>query len=51
MDNIQFSRSFMSDSLRPHGLLHTRLSCPSPTPGAFTDHVADHALIMKLIVH
>ena len=24
----------MSDSLRPHGLQHARLSCPSPTPGA-----------------
>ena len=24
----------MSDSLRPHGLQHTRLPCPSPTPGA-----------------
>ena len=28
------SRSVMSDSLRPHGLQHTRLPCPSPTPGA-----------------
>ena len=26
--------SVMSDSLRPHGLQHTRLPCPSPTPGA-----------------
>ena len=24
----------MSDSLRPHGLQHARLSCPSPTPRA-----------------
>ena len=24
----------MSDSLRPHGLLHTRFLCPSPTPRA-----------------
>ena len=24
----------MSDSLRPHGLQHARLPCPSPTPGA-----------------
>ena len=23
----------MSDSLQPHGLQHTRLPCPSPTPG------------------
>ena len=27
-----FSRSVLSDSLRPHGLRHTRLPCPSPTP-------------------
>ena len=24
----------MSDYLRPHGLQHSRLPCPSPTPGA-----------------
>ena len=24
----------MSDSLQPHGLKHTKLPCPSPTPGA-----------------
>ena len=28
------SRSVMPDSLRPHGLQHARLSCPSPSPGA-----------------
>ena len=27
----QFSSSVMSGSSRPHGLQHTRLSCPSPT--------------------
>ena len=31
---VQSSRSVMSDSLRPHGLQHTRLPCPSPTPVA-----------------
>ena len=31
--SVQFSRSVMSDSLRPHGLQHCRLPCPSPTPG------------------
>ena len=29
---VQFSRSVVSDSLRPHGLQHARLPCPSPTP-------------------
>ena len=27
----------MSDSLKPHGLQHTRLPCPSPTPKACSD--------------
>ena len=30
---VQFSRSVMSDSLRPHELEHARPPCPSPTPG------------------
>ena len=28
---VQFSRSVMSDSLRPHRLQHVRLPCPSPS--------------------
>ena len=32
--SVQFSHSIMSDSLRPHGLQHARLPCPSPTPRA-----------------
>ena len=32
---IQFSRSVMSDSLRPHESHHVRPSCPSPTPGVY----------------
>ena len=32
--SIQSSHSVMSDSLQPYGLQHTRLPCPSPTPGA-----------------
>ena len=31
---VQFSHSVMSNSLQPHELEHTRLSCPSPTSGA-----------------
>ena len=30
--SVQFSRSVIYDSLRPHGLQHTRPPCPSPTP-------------------
>ena len=33
ISSVQFSRSAMSKSLQPHGLQHTRLPCPSPTPG------------------
>ena len=32
--SVQFSHSVVSDSLWLHGLQHTRLPCPSPTPGA-----------------
>ena len=32
--SVQFSCSVVSDSLQPHGLQHTRLPSPSPTPGA-----------------
>ena len=31
--SVQFHHSVMSNSLWPHGLQHTSLSCPSPTPG------------------
>ena len=34
---VQFSCSVMSDSLRPHGLQHTRLPCPLPAPGAYSN--------------
>ena len=32
--SVQFSYWVMSDSLRPHGLQHARLPCPSPAPRA-----------------
>ena len=32
--SVQFSCSVVSDSLWPHGLQHTRLPCPSPSPRA-----------------
>ena len=35
--SVQFSRSVMSDYLQLHRLQHTRLPCPSPTPGACSD--------------
>ena len=35
--NVQFSRSVVSDSLRPHESQHARPPCPSPTPGVHSD--------------
>ena len=34
---FQFSHSVVSDSLRPHELQNARLTCPSPTPGAYSN--------------
>ena len=36
---VQFS-SVMSDSLQPHELQHSRLPCPSPTPGVYSNSCA-----------
>ena len=35
--SVQFSRSAVSNSLRPHELQHARPPCPSPTPGVHSD--------------
>ena len=35
--SVQFSRSVMSNSLRPHESQHTRPPCPSPTPGVYSN--------------
>ena len=37
MASVQFSHSVVSDSLQPHGLQYSRLPCPSPTPGAYSN--------------
>ena len=34
---VQFSRSVMSDSLRPHESQLARTPCPSPTPGVYSN--------------
>ena len=34
--SVQFSRSVVSDSPRPHGLQHARPPCPSPTPRVYS---------------
>ena len=35
--SVQFSRSVVSDSLRPHELQHARPPCPSPTPAVYSE--------------
>ena len=35
MVSVQFSRSVVSDSLRPHESQHARPPCPSPTPRVY----------------
>ena len=37
LSSVQFSHSVLSDSLRPHGMQHTRLPCPSPISGAYSN--------------
>ena len=40
--SVQCSHSVVSDSLRPYGLQHARLPCPSPTPGAYSNSCPSH---------
>ena len=39
---VQFSRSVVSSSLRPHELKHARSPCPSPTPGVHPNSCASN---------
>ena len=39
---VQFSCSVVLDSLQPHGLQRARPSCPSPTPGAYSNSCPSH---------
>ena len=46
---VQFSRSVVSDSLRPHELQHASPPCPSPTPRVYSNswwcHPLSHSLL------
>ena len=44
--SFQFSRSVVSDSLRPHESQHARPPCPSPTPGVHSDSRPCHVHVM-----
>ena len=47
----QFSRSVVSDSLRPHGLQHARLPGPSPTPGAYSNSLLYNCILFGRVYH
>ena len=39
---LKHSHSVVSDALRPNGLEHARLPCPSQTPGAYSNSCPSH---------
>ena len=45
MLQLLFNRSVVSDSLRPHGLQHARLPCPSPSPRACSNSCPSNHLV------
>ena len=49
--DFQFSRSVVSDSLRPHGLQQARHPCPSPNPSLLKlmPIVSDHLILCCLL--
>ena len=55
VNSVQFSCSVVSDSLRPHGLQHSRPPCPSPTPRVYSNSSPlsgwCHPTISSSIVH
>ena len=44
--SVQFSRSVVSDSLRPHELQHARPPCSSPSPGVHSDSLTSIESVM-----
>ena len=44
--SVEFNHSVVSNSLRPHGLQHIRVPCPSPVPVACSNSCPSIKLIM-----
>ena len=42
ISSVQFSHSVVSNSLWSYGLQHNRLTCPSPTTGAYSNSCPSH---------
>ena len=55
ISSVQFSRSVVSDSLRPHESQHARPPCPSPSPRVHSDSCPSspwcHPAISSSVVH
>ena len=47
--SVQFSCSVISDSSQPHGLQHTRPSCPPPTLGVYSNSCPTHVQVSVLL--
>ena len=45
ISSVQFNHSVVSGPLRPHGLQHSRLPCPSPTPGACSNSMSIKSVV------
>ena len=48
--SVQFSRSVMSDSLRPHESQHARPPCPSPSPGVHSDTSIESVMLSSHLI-
>ena len=48
--SVQFSRSVVSNSLRPHELQHARPPCPSPTPRDVHHVYATGSLLLRCLL-
>ena len=46
-NSVEFSRSVVSDSLRPHESQHARPPCPSPTPGVYPNSCPLNQVILS----
>ena len=48
--SVQFSRSVVSNSLRPHESQHAGPPCPSPTPGVHSDMSVESVMPSNLLI-
>ena len=51
ISSVQFSRSVVSDSLRPHELQNSRPPCPSQTPGVYSNSCSSSRWCHCIYIH